>query len=458
MTYDGIYRLTNETIGNDPTNKNGSVSYGLDPVGNRQSASSSLSGVNSGSFTYNVDDETSTDTYDANGNTTTSGGKTFTFDSENHMTSMTGNGKVVTMVYDAFGNRVSKTVNGVTTQYLVEDDVNPTGLPQVVEETVNGAVTRSYTYGLERISEAQPIQGAWTPSFYEYDGAGSVRQLTNAAISVTDTYEYDAFGNAVNKTGATPNNYLYRGEQYDPDLGLYYLRARYYNPATGRFLSVDPLADEGQRRYEYAAANPVDGMDPNGSEALIEYALVPHIFPPLWIPNWCGLSGTNPMGGHLPCTPPPCPCKSHFNAAAFALTLDLLTAANGPGTTGRPNGGKEEGTWCGAYIYDALKAGGANVPSSDGAGYASSLPGAGFEDIAWYPSPSWFMASFPGSQQGDITVFGRTSKHKSGHVEGYDGANWTSYWQQRSWYPYKYAAPPAGTAMVFRYKKCQCQQ
>jgi RHS repeat-associated protein len=307
MTYDGIYRLTNETIGNDPTNKNGSVSYGLDPVGNRQSASSSLSGVNSGSFTYNVDDETSTDTYDANGNTTTSGGKTFTFDSENHMTSMTGNGKFVTMVYDAFGNRVSKTVNGVTTQYLVEDDVNPTGLPQVVEETVNGAVTRSYTYGLERISEAQPIQGAWTPSFYEYDGAGSVRQLTNLAanVTVTDTYEYDAFGNTVNKTGATPNNYLYRGEQFDPDLGLYYLRARYYNPATGRFLSVDPLSDEGQRRYEYAAANPVDGMDPNGSEAYIETHLLPYYFPPVWIPNWCGLSGTNPMGGGLPCKPPP---------------------------------------------------------------------------------------------------------------------------------------------------------
>ena len=185
--------------------------------------------------------------------------------------------------------------------------------------------------------------------------------------TVTDTYEYDAFGNAVNKTGATPNNYLYRGEQYDPDLGLYYLRARYYNPATGRFLSVDPLADEGQRRYEYAAADPVDGMDPNGSEAYIEYALLPHNYPPLWIPNWCGLSGTNPMGGYLPCKPPPCPCKSHFNAAVFAQTLITETNGNTSQTQGRPpqehRTGKPD-NYCARYVGDALQAAGANVPQS----------------------------------------------------------------------------------------------
>ena len=174
-------------------------------------------------------------------------------------------------IYDAFGNRVAKTVNEVTTKYLVEDDVNPTGLPQVVEELVNGAVTRQYTYGLQRISENQEIANVWTSSFYEYDGGGSVRQLTNSAGAVTDEYEYDAFGNSFTKVGTTPNNYLYRGEQYDSDLGLYYLRARYYNPATARFLSRDRLAGRAQspmtlHKYLYTGGDPVNRIDPRGLE------------------------------------------------------------------------------------------------------------------------------------------------------------------------------------------------
>jgi len=119
--------------------------------------------------------------------------------------------------------------------------------------------------------------------------------------AIIDSYEYDAFGNKVNSTGTTPNNYLYRGEQYDPDLGMYYLRARYYNPLTGRFLSVDSQAGQGQRRYEYAGADPVNGMDPSGNEAIVEFALLtfypkrlPIVFPS--IPWWCGL----PLGGYLP--------------------------------------------------------------------------------------------------------------------------------------------------------------
>jgi RHS repeat-associated protein len=282
-SFDAIYRLTNEAITSDPNQVNGSVGYQLDPVGNRTSDTSSLSGINSSSFGYNADDEVNTETYDANGNTLFTGGKNFTYDAENHLTGMNVSGTVVSIVYDAFGNRVAKTVNGVTTKYLVEDDMNPTGYPQVLDELTNGVVTRTYTYGLQRISEDQIANGAWTPSFYGYDGGGNVRQLTSSAGAVTDTYEYDAFGNKINSTGNTPNNYLYRGEQYDPDLGLYYLRARYYNPNSGRFLSRDP--EEGNKfypkalhKYLYASGDPVNAFDPTGKDSILETGAIDKSF------------------------------------------------------------------------------------------------------------------------------------------------------------------------------------
>lgn len=273
--YDGIYRLTNESIASAPSGDNGAVSYGLDPVGNRLSDSSSLTGIPSGSWGYNSDDEVSSETYDANGNVTATGSKAFSYDSENHLVSMTASGTSATIIYDGDGNRVSKTVNGVTTRYLV-DDLNPTGYSQVVDELVGGAVSRQYTYGLQRIDENQPISNVWTASFYGYDGGGNVRNLTNASGTVTDQYEYDAFGNKFTVSGSTPNNYLYRGEQYDPDLGLYYLRARYYNPLTGRFMSKDPLdgiwsAPSTLHKYLYAAGDPINATDPTGREGLVVY-------------------------------------------------------------------------------------------------------------------------------------------------------------------------------------------
>jgi RHS repeat-associated protein len=83
------------------------------------------------------------------------------------------------------------------------------------------------------------------------------------------TYDYDAWGNTVNTTGSTPNVYLYRGEQFDYDLGLYYLRARYFNPLTGRLLSRDPYAGEPPtpatlHKYLYANGDPVNLGDPSG--------------------------------------------------------------------------------------------------------------------------------------------------------------------------------------------------
>src|SRR3989454_2186063 len=114
----------------------------------------------------------------------------------------------------------------------------------------------------------------WTPSFSGSDGHGTVRFLTNSAGTVTDTYQYDAFGRLI-ATGNTPNNYMYSGEQFDSNVGLYYLRARYLNQATGRFWARDPV--EGKQccglswnPYIYVKDNAVNAIDPTGRSALLD--------------------------------------------------------------------------------------------------------------------------------------------------------------------------------------------
>jgi RHS repeat-associated protein len=267
--YDNIYRLMSETVSGATAGPNGAVTYAYDAVGNRTQTTSTLAGVAAGSFSYNSDDRLSTDTYDANGNTTGSGGVTNTYDFQNHLIQSSAG---VTVSYDGDGNRVSKTVGGVTTTFLV-DDQNPTGYIQVIRATSSNGNTDNYVYGLERISQIAFINSSSTTltSYYVYDGQGSVRALTNASGTVTDTYDYDAFGNLLHATGTTPNNYLYVGEELDPDLHLYYLRARYMNAATGRFLTVDPYLGDltdpiSLHRYLYAGADPVNNHDPNGEQ------------------------------------------------------------------------------------------------------------------------------------------------------------------------------------------------
>jgi RHS repeat-associated protein len=225
--------------------------------------------------TYNANDQTGWNGCDSNGNTLTANGKTFAYDSFDRMTSFGGG--TVKMVYDGDGTRVAKTVGGVTTQYLV-DDLNPTGLPQVAEESVGGVVQRTYLYGLERISQTQVKSG--TTSYYGYDAHGDVRFLTDRTGAVTDTYDYDAFGNIVGSTGTTPNVYRYQGEALDAETGLYFLRARYYDPTVGRFLNVDPMADEGEHPYTYAGADPVNGHDPTGRD-VIDALILAYFMPPL---------------------------------------------------------------------------------------------------------------------------------------------------------------------------------
>ncbi len=265
--YDNDYRLTSEAISTDPAGNNGTVSYGpngYDAVGNRVFMSSSLNAVPGGTFSYDVNDRLATDIYDANGSTISQAGIPNTYDFENRMLTHGG----VTLVYDGDGNRVSETIGGVTTKFLV-DDHNPTGLPQVLDEILSGAVTRTYAHGFQRISENQLISGTWTPSFYGYDGHGNVRFLTSSVGTITDTYQYDAFGMQIARTGTTPNVFQYSGEWLDSNVGLYYLRARYLNQATGRFWARDPV--EGKKccglswnPYIYVKDNAVNSVDPTG--------------------------------------------------------------------------------------------------------------------------------------------------------------------------------------------------
>lgn len=268
---------------------NGAVGYIYDAVGNRTQMASTLAPIAAGLFNYDANDRFSAgDTVvhpersrrNNNGNTTSSGGIANVYDFENHLVQHCG----VTVVYDGDGNRVAKTVAGMTTQYLV-DDRNPTGYAQVIDELQSGAVTRTYTWGLELIAQTrpQPSPAPALVSFYVYDGHGSVRALTDATGNLTDTYDVacpersrrDAFGNLTHSTGSTPNVYLFAGEQFDPDLHLYYNRARYLNVSTGRFWTMDTAEGDDNEplslhKYLYASNDPVDLVDPTGNQGYAE--------------------------------------------------------------------------------------------------------------------------------------------------------------------------------------------
>jgi len=266
--YDDLYRLTSETVASDPHGNNGQVSYTFDKVGNRLQRTSTLPAIPAtGLLNYDANDRTTSDPYDANGNLLNGGVGTNVYDFENRMVKAGG----VKLVYDGDGNRVKETVAATTTSYLVADQ-NLTGYAQVLDELQGGAVSRTYSYGLTLISQRLTANGQGL-SFYLFDGHGSVRFLTDSTGGVTDSYDYDAFGNLISQTGTTPNNYLFAGEQFDPALGIYYNRARYYDQRQGRFWTMDTF--EGNtfdppslHKYFYASTNPVNRVDPSGNETL----------------------------------------------------------------------------------------------------------------------------------------------------------------------------------------------
>jgi len=185
--------------------------------------------------------------------------------------------------YNADGIRVEQTEQVgagpvVTTRYLV-DPQNHTGYAQVLEEeNAGGMLERSYTIGHDVIAQWNSTNGQ---QFLLYDGHGSTRALLTAAAAILERYAYDAYGNQLEGPGLTSaanaaTRFLYSGEQTDKT-GLQYLRARYYDPRSGRFNRMDPFAGNIQdplslHKYLYANANPILLIDPSGMFGLAGFA------------------------------------------------------------------------------------------------------------------------------------------------------------------------------------------
>lgn len=186
--YDDLYRLTSETVAGTAS-ENGTVSYTFDSVGNRLQRNSTLPAIPAtGLLNYDANDRTSTDPYDANGNLLNGGVGSNVYDFENRLVAAGG----VSIVYDGDGNRVSETVAGVTTKYLVSE-VNPTGYVQVLAElSSTNQLLRGYEWGLQLVAQRDFTDGTFIGRIrlYGMDGHGSVRYLTDTNGAVTDTYDW----------------------------------------------------------------------------------------------------------------------------------------------------------------------------------------------------------------------------------------------------------------------------
>ena len=163
-------------------------------------------------------------TFDANGNLLSDGTNTYAYDSANRLVSVTnGQSSVTSYTYNGLGDRLSQTVDGVTTNYTL--DLNA-GLTQVLDDGTN-----AYIYGNGRIAQSSIVNQQYPSgtmseiSYFLGDALGSVRQMTDETGTVTLARTYDPYGNVTSTGGASSTAYGFTGETTDT-CGLVYLRAQ----------------------------------------------------------------------------------------------------------------------------------------------------------------------------------------------------------------------------------------
>ncbi|MFF7980191.1 RHS repeat-associated core domain-containing protein [Streptomyces sp. NPDC007901] len=201
-----------------------------------------------GATTYTYDDQGNR-TQTTDGSTTT----TYTYDQAGHLTATDTGSTTATYTYDGNGLRASKTV-GTTTASFTWDAAD---IPDLLSDG-----TTDYVYGPANMPVEQI--GSGDTQWYFHDQLGSTRALTDSSGAVDCTYDYTQYGAVLGHTGTASTPLQYTGQYTDAESGLVYLRARYYDPATAQFLTVDPEVDNTLEAYVYVAGNPLNLADLTG--------------------------------------------------------------------------------------------------------------------------------------------------------------------------------------------------
>lgn len=210
---------------------------------------------------YEVDSSgsTSTYTYDANGNLTSDGTKTYYWNALNQLVEVKeGSTTIATFEYDGDGRRTEKAAGGITHTYVYDDE-------DIIEERITGSSsdTIRYYHGAGIDEPLARKNSSEVVTYYLADHLGSIVQESSAAGAITLEREYGPWGVAIQ--GASTSGYAFTGREWDAEVGLYYYRARYYEPGRARFLSDDPIGlAGGTNQQRYVSNSPTQFVDPFG--------------------------------------------------------------------------------------------------------------------------------------------------------------------------------------------------